>query len=110
MEETGAQYTVGDSHRVGRATPLHPADQEADRAVTQTQGDIPTLSVTTGGTGGDAHQSDPARVGELTSRFGHSSRCWLRSPLGREEDTATPDAGSPSPWIWLEEVEYEVAV
>ena len=34
----------------------------------------------------------------------------LCSPLGREEDTAPHDAGSPTPWIWLEEVEYEVAV
>ena len=47
------------------ATPVHPADQEAERAGAQAQGDIPTLSITAGRMGGGDHQSDPARVGEL---------------------------------------------
>ena len=42
-----------------------PQNKEADRAVAQAQGDIPTVSVATGGTGGDDHQPDPAGVGEL---------------------------------------------
>ena len=76
----------------GVATPLHSADQEAERAVAQAQGDIPTLSVTTGGTGGDAHQSDPARVGELLRERAFEPVFWLCSRLGGEEDTAAPDA------------------
>ena len=87
------------------ATPVHPADQGAERAVAKTQGDIPTLSVATGGTGGGDHQSDPARVGELLRDRAFEPVLWLRSRLRGEEDTAAHDACPEAPRIWLEEVE-----
>ena len=65
-----------------------PQIKKADRAGTQAQGCIPTLPVTTGGTGGDVHQSDPAWVGELLRDrtlepvFGYV-RTWVEKKLRR---------------------------
>ena len=87
------------------APPVQPADEDAERVVAKAQGDIPTLSVTAGGTGGGDHQSDPARVGELLRDRAREPLLWLCSRLGREEDTAPYDASKESPRVRLEEVE-----
>ena len=87
------------------ATPVQPADEDAERVVAKAQEDIPTLSIATGGTGGGDHQPDPARVGELLRDWAFEPVLWSRSQLGGEEDTAAYDARQETPGIRLEEVE-----
>ena len=87
------------------ATPVQPADEDAERVVAKAQEDIPTLSIATGGTGGGDHQPDPAWVGELLRDWAFEPVFWSCSQLGGEEDTAAYDARQETPGIRLEEVE-----
>ena len=70
-----------------------------------TQGSIPALQLATGREGLGPNQSDPAWMGELFSRRNGEQMLQSHQGLGREEDTATPDAPARTPGIWLEEVE-----
>jgi RNA-directed DNA polymerase len=84
----------------------HTADGVADK----TQGSVPTVSVTTGGSADRGDQPDPAGVGELLPDRERETVSGLCEAVGRAEGAAPSDEGEGPSRLRLEEVEYGVAL
>jgi retron-type reverse transcriptase len=117
-EEPGGGPGEGGELRVpGLRVPPHPQPwrgvagavraqaEEADGAAGEAQGDLPSLSIRAGGTGGSADQPDPPGLGELLRGRPLEPLLLVRPRLGGEEDAAAPDARPAAPGLRLAEVE-----
>jgi hypothetical protein len=84
---------------------LCPAAQEAHRAVTAVEGDIPALAIPACGSGDPAEQPHPTRLGDLLGHRRRKPLLWLCAGLGGKEGATPPDACTETAGLRLEEGE-----
>jgi hypothetical protein len=74
------------------------------------EGNLPTKYQPAGGAGDRADQSDPSWLGELLCRRRLERMLFVCQRLGSEEGSGSFDACPGAFRIWVEEMEYEVAL
>jgi hypothetical protein len=92
------------------ATAVHAQAQEADGATGEAQGNLPAESEPTSEQGDRTDQPDPARLGEILYGRALQSVFCVYPSVGGKENPATYDAGTKTKGLWLETMEYGMAL